>query len=106
MTRSKRRKTTWTANYSADDIAAESLTKMREECSAFYNAHGSMWGAHWSDARAGHDYWLTRNGHGAGFWDRYAQGEGHDIGTVLTAAAHADGARDLYVGDDGKIYQL
>lgn len=23
-----------------------------------------------SEAQFGHDYWLTRNGHGAGFWDR------------------------------------
>lgn len=23
-----------------------------------------------AEARAGHDLWLTRNGHGAGFWDR------------------------------------
>ncbi len=22
------------------------------------------------DSQAGHDFWLTRNGHGAGFWDR------------------------------------
>src|SRR5690606_5349913 len=24
----------------------------------------------YSDERFGHDFWLTRNGHGAGFWDR------------------------------------
>lgn len=51
--------------------------------------------------RAGHDFWLTRCGHGAGFWDGdwpepYAK--------QLTDAAHAFGNVDLYVGDNGEIY--
>jgi len=50
--------------------------------------------------QAGHDFWLTRNGHGAGFWDR---GLG-PVGTRLTDAAHACGSVDLYAGDDGWIY--
>lgn len=37
--------------------------------------------------RAGHDFWLTRNGHGAGFWDR---GLG-DLGDRLTEAAKVYG---------------
>lgn len=39
---------------------------------------------------AGHDFWLTRNGHGAGFWDR---GLG-TLGERLTAAASAFGSAD------------
>jgi hypothetical protein len=50
---------------------------------------------------AGHDFWLTRNGHGAGFWDGDLPNE---IGQALTTAAHAFGEQDLYVGDDGKVY--
>lgn len=50
--------------------------------------------------RAGHDFWLTRNGHGAGFWDR---GMGK-LGDRLADAARAYGSVDLYVGDDKKIY--
>lgn len=48
----------------------------------------------------GHDFWLTRNRHGTGFWDR---GLG-DIGRELTANAHAYGSALLYVGDDGRVY--
>ena len=48
----------------------------------------------------GHDFWLTRNHHGAGFWDR---GLG-ELGDTLTEMAHAYGGSDPYVGDDGKIY--
>lgn len=49
---------------------------------------------------AGHDFWLTRNGHGAGFWDR---GLG-DIGTKLSDAARVYGTVDLMPGEDGKLY--
>lgn len=51
--------------------------------------------------KSGHDFWLTRNGHGAGYWDR---GLG-EVGDKLTEAAKTFGEADLYVGDDGLIYQ-
>lgn len=49
---------------------------------------------------AGHDFWLTRNGHGAGFWDR---GIG-PLGTRLTDASKTFGGVDLYLGDDLLVY--
>lgn len=51
-------------------------------------------------AQIGHDFWLTRNRHGAGFWDR---GIGK-LGDQLTTLAHSFGESILYVGDDGNIY--
>lgn len=48
----------------------------------------------------GHDLWLTRNGHGAGFWDR---GLGQ-LGDSLTTAAKSIGWANTYLGDDGLIY--
>lgn len=52
-------------------------------------------------SRSGHDFALTRNGHGAGFWDR---GYG-DVGDRLTDASHAYGAIEIYatVTDDKRI---
>lgn len=47
------------------------------------------------------DFWLTRNGHGAGFWDR---GYG-EIGDAMTEISKTFGSVDLYLGDDGSIYQ-
>lgn len=41
----------------------------------------------------GHDFWLTRNGHGAGFWDR---GLGQ-LGERLTKHAKWFGSVDLFV---------
>lgn len=49
---------------------------------------------------AGHDFWLTRNGHGAGFWDR-GMGE---VGDRLSAKAEKWGTVDLYIGDDGQVW--
>ena len=48
---------------------------------------------------AGHDFLLTRNGHGAGFWDR---GLG-DIGDKLTDMSHNYGTVGLDIGDDGQV---
>ena len=46
------------------------------------------------------DFVLTRNGHGAGFWDR---GIGED-GQELTRMAKAYGTVGLYRGDGGKLH--
>jgi hypothetical protein len=92
-------------NYGREDIAPESLASMREDCAAFLQSHGDdldtlVIHERYSYAHAGHDFWLTRNHHGAGFWDR-----GFDaLGERLTEAAHAYGSSDLYVGDDGKVW--
>ena len=97
------------ANYSADDIAPECAQAMRETCADFIQSNRAdlieycqqMHCEQWSGSSlAGHDFWLTRNGHGAGFWDR---GLG-DLGKRLTKAADVYGGIDLYLGDDGFIY--
>jgi hypothetical protein len=86
-------------NYGVDDIAGPTLARMIEDCAAFQEANVKHIGDR--DEQAGYDFWLTREGHGAGFWD----GDWDEPGaTVLTDAAHAYGSFDLYVGDDGKVY--
>jgi hypothetical protein len=44
---------------------------------------------------AGHDFWLSRNGHGTGFWDR----ELGEVGDKLHEAANAYGSMDVLPGD-------
>lgn len=73
----------------ADDV--EDFLEAAEEISGFEDL---------DPAQVGHDFWLTRNRHGAGFWDR---GLGA-LGSELTKLAHAYGGVDLYVGDDGLVY--
>lgn len=93
----------------ADDIAHETMTSMREDVSDFVGLlerEGVQWSPLWTPEQLGLDFWLTRNGHGAGFWDRYGAGneEGHAMGKTLTKWADTYGAVDLYIGDDGKVY--
>ena len=86
-------------NYGPDDIAEEALANILDDCKAFQRDHADDIGGELE--RAGHDFWLTRNGHGAGFWD----GDWEDnIGQRLTDASDVYGGVDLYVGDDGLIY--
>jgi hypothetical protein len=80
------------------DISEETVAKAIEDCTAFRESAGDML-TEWSDEQAGHDFWLTRNGHGAGFWDR-----GLKFGDELSDLARPFGEVYLYVGDDGKVY--
>jgi hypothetical protein len=88
-------------NYGSDDIAPDTLAKMQADCDAFRDDAKIVACIGDRDARAGHDFWLTRNGHGAGFWD--GDWQEPDSG-YLTDRAHNFGGFDLYIGDDGKIH--
>jgi hypothetical protein len=65
-----------------------------------YGAHPDCGRVHPAYAALGHDLWLTRNHHGAGFWDR---GLGA-VGEKLTGLAHEMGECDAYIGNDCFIY--
>lgn len=79
--------------------AQSALDEMRADVDAFAEAEADDL-AGMDAGQAGHDFWLTRNGHGAGFWDR---GLG-ERGDRLTKAAHVYGESSPYVGDDGLMY--
>lgn len=92
------------------DLAPEALEMIIKDCEAFQHDNSEMLntaydteGYGYTD-QSGHDFWLTRNGHGAGFWDRPAI-DG-PIGKALSDAARKCGSRDLYLGDDGQVYYL
>lgn len=88
-------------NFGVEDIEPASMVSTRKDCEDFLTANlddlqeyvkqmgnspdFTAWG------RAGHDFWLTRNGHGAGFWDR---GLG-DLGERLANAAKV--YREVYL---------
>lgn len=94
-------------NYSADDLAPDALAEMREDCRAFMDSdawHAAHRGDFWTLEQGGHDFWLTRNGHGAGFWDRYSGGEGEAHGDALSDLSKTFGECCLCVGEDGRIY--
>lgn len=95
-------------NYSASDFNPEALEILRAHCLSF-------WARMWfyidkeKDLRpndgdpvgtAGHDFWLTSNGHGAGFWD----GDWPTYGDMLTKLSKCYPEIDITVGDDGKLH--
>ncbi len=88
--------------YTRDDLADSALASMREDVVDFLDSleRDAVDVSSLDDSQLGHDFWLTRNHHGAGFWDR---GLG-PLGDDLSKRAHAYGSSDLYVGDDGKVY--
>jgi|GEM_PF-1812077 len=98
------------ANYTVADIAPPTLEAMKRDCADFQQRFGQLvegdespaiekWGR-WE--LAGHDFWLTRNNHGAGFGD--GNFPKHD--DELYEAAHSYGDFELYVGDDNIIYAV
>lgn len=98
------------SSYDLDDMAPETRALFAADARAFYLAHesdihceGGPVGPDGSSqaAMAGHDFWLTRCGHGAGFWD----GDWPEpAATRLDDASKEFGNLDLYIGDDGLIY--
>jgi hypothetical protein len=90
-------------DYSIADLAPSTVTAAYHDVAAFIahletdNVDASSIGA----VQMGHDIWLTRNGHGAGFWDRDLGA----LGDTLTDIAHSYGEAYWYPGDDGLIYQ-
>jgi hypothetical protein len=86
------------ANYGPDDLASETLEKMKTDCNQFQAENAQD--IEGREAQAGHDFWLTRNHHGAGFWD----GDWPEAGECLTQVCKKYPEVNLYVGDDGLIY--
>ena len=89
--------------FSLDDLSDEVTMDAIIDCALFQNQNaGDLEERGFHLEQDGHDFWLTRNRHGTGFWER---GTG-DVGNRLTAAAEKFGEYDLYIGDDGKIYGM
>lgn len=97
-------------NYSIEDLSIEALQECKNDCETFqivnrenlrlYYEH-FRYSEHGYRELAGHDFWLTRNRHGVGFWDR---GLPDDLGERLTEASHKFKECHPYIGDDGQIY--
>ena len=88
--------------YDIEDIDPDTLEAMRADIVDFVESNKELLlSSGQSDEQIGHDFWLTRNRHGAGFWDR---GLG-EIGQKLTKACHVYGDVYLYVSDNGKVCQ-
>ena len=90
-------------DYDIRDFSKEDLYRAKRDLINFFNMAEELLDKEKeqgiTEGRIAHDFWLTRNGHGAGFWD----GD-YENGDELTEIAGKFKGIDIYVGDDNKIY--
>lgn len=91
-------------NFERDDIPSDQQETLIGEFRQFCQDNDSdirdfMSATGLSLDNVAHDYILTRNGHGAGFWDRGAG----DVGERLSDACQVWGEIDVYISDDGTL---
>lgn len=84
------------------DISEEFKDVTRDDCTLFFQRNIDLLldavevdGYDWDDA--GRDFWFTRKGHGAGFWDGDLPDE---LGDTLTERAKEFEEQWPYIGDD------
>lgn len=87
------------ANYDIEDLSEEALNSSIEDCKTFQERNWEYILGRESDA--GHDFWLTRCGHGCGFFET---SDWPEHSKELMKSCSEFGEVYLYVGDDGKLY--
>lgn len=92
-------------NKGIEDLNPQDLEKIKKDIKDFYLMSYKILirvvsrDIYFKWEHVGHNFWLTRNGHGTGFWDR---GLGDD-GESLTKICEKFGPVWSYIGNDGKI---
>lgn len=97
----------------ADGFSPDCIAKAKTDCADFMATYETDLAIYEETTQrpmthAGHDFWLTRNHNGTGFWDRISQGEsaeGYYACERLSDAAKSYGEVYLYVSDDNLIEQ-
>ena len=89
------------------ELSPETIARFKADCERFQSDYVRVLNefdycsGDFDDRQIAHDFWLTRNGHGAGFWDGdYPEA----LGEALAKLAKSYGECDLYIGDDGLLY--
>lgn len=92
-------------NYGVEDIEDETVEDMILDCKEFQEANSADLDLVYGVSHGGHDFWLTRNGHGVGFRDRgYRQSqEIRDALDRLDRAASEWGEYNLWVGSSADL---
>ena len=82
----------------------DAIKQAVDDCTAFESSNAEDLATYYAisgrnEGSAGHDFWLSRNGHGAGYFDR-----GNDpVFDRLQSAARTWSSRDVYVSDSGHL---
>lgn len=98
--------------YGYEDVSPQAIAKAKSDLKSFIQKlkQAKLYDVYMQEydlSQLAHDFWLTRNGHGAGFWDRSYSNDapdGSDLGDAITKIADSFRETSVYVGDDGKLY--
>jgi len=89
-------------NYTVEDVSLQLMIDSLDDVKAFLPKALVLLEAHNNDMdyeQLGHDFWLTRNSHGDGFWDR----DLGELGDQLTELSKGFTQVEVYVSDDNEI---
>jgi hypothetical protein len=86
------------SRFTISDLSDELIERIKLDCNFFISKADTLLDGIGYD-QAGHDFWPTRNRHGAGFWDRGLSG----VGDKLTTLSHGFGEVFIYESE-GKLY--
>ena len=87
-------------DFDSDDFTKEAVYAAIADCTKFQEENADDLSDEDSE-QAGHDFWLTRNGHGAGFWDGdYEEAKGKR----LSDACDAYGELNIWVDEKGSLH--
>lgn len=88
-------------NHTIDDFTKRTTMRAVADCAEFRRYNDELLAeTEATDEQNGHDFWLTRNRHGAGFWDR---GYPAQLSKRLTDSAHAFGEQHILPNEDGTL---
>ncbi len=90
------------ANYDIGDFTLKALQEAKADCENFYQDNEyDLANAGLNMEEIGHNFFLSRNGHGSGFFDLPLLGETKNR---LQKSAKVWGTSEPYVGDSGLLY--
>ena len=96
-----------TNRYGLEGFSESAILRAKEDCRSFQESYAEQLAAYEeysgrSMSSAGTDFYLSRNGHGAGFFDRGNQ----PVFDELQKLARIEGETYHEVGSDNLVYQL
>lgn len=87
--------------YDQSDFSVETKAEILTDCTKFVEENHELLDSIGDYSQHGHDFALTRNGHGTGFWDH----DYGDAGDMLTKECKKFGEIYLYIDADNKVCQ-
>lgn len=93
--------------FTIDNVSEHLTTELRAVCDRFCDENAAdleLWREEFgSDTEAAHDFWLSSQGHGTGFWDRFNNKHPLSVVGRRLNTASKPYQVDVYLGDNGQV---